>query len=83
MRILVTGGGGFIGSHLMARLIERGDDVRLLDDFATGRRSSVAYRLLCWEMRRGLAGTGRIALGGAVSVGSVAVCGACCQGAGA
>ena len=42
MRILVTGGGGFIGSHLMARLIERGDDVRLLDNFATGRRSNMA-----------------------------------------
>jgi nucleoside-diphosphate-sugar epimerase len=42
VRILVTGGGGFIGSHLTARLIERGDDVRLLDNFATGRRSNMA-----------------------------------------
>jgi len=42
VRILVTGGAGFIGSHLSARLIERGDDVRLLDNFATGRRSNMA-----------------------------------------
>ena len=42
MRVLVTGGAGFIGSHLSARLIERGDEVRLLDNFATGRRSNMA-----------------------------------------
>jgi len=42
VRVLVTGGAGFIGSHLSARLIERGDEVRLLDNFATGRRSNMA-----------------------------------------
>ena len=41
MRVLVTGGGGFIGSHVAARLLTRGCEVRVLDNFATGRRSNV------------------------------------------
>ena len=43
MRVLVTGGGGFIGSHLAARMLELGHDVRVLDNFATGRRSNVEW----------------------------------------
>jgi nucleoside-diphosphate-sugar epimerase len=42
VRVLVTGGGGFIGSHLAQRLLERGDDVRVLDSFATGSRENLA-----------------------------------------
>ena len=42
MRALVTGGAGFIGSHLAARLVADGHDVRVLDNFATGRRSNIA-----------------------------------------
>jgi UDP-glucose 4-epimerase len=41
MRALVTGGGGFIGSHLVDRLLQDGHDVRVLDNFATGRRENL------------------------------------------
>jgi nucleoside-diphosphate-sugar epimerase len=41
-RVLVTGGAGFIGSHLAADLLARGYEVRVLDNFATGRRSNLA-----------------------------------------
>jgi UDP-glucuronate decarboxylase len=41
MRILVTGGAGFIGSHLCERLLSSGDEVICLDNFFTGRRSNV------------------------------------------
>ena len=40
---LVTGGGGFIGSHLVDRLLDEGDDVRVLDNFASGRRENLAH----------------------------------------
>ncbi|MCL4864774.1 MAG: NAD-dependent epimerase/dehydratase family protein, partial [Gemmatimonadales bacterium] len=36
MRVFITGGAGFIGSHLATRLIERGDRVLVLDDLSTG-----------------------------------------------
>jgi UDP-glucose 4-epimerase len=37
-RILITGGAGFIGSHLVERLVRQGDDVHVLDDLSKGRR---------------------------------------------
>jgi UDP-glucose 4-epimerase len=40
--VLVTGGGGFIGSHLVERLCRDGNRVRVLDNFATGRRENLA-----------------------------------------
>ena len=42
MRILVTGGAGFIGSHLCERLLDEGHDVLCLDNFFTGSKSNVA-----------------------------------------
>jgi len=42
MKALVTGGGGFIGSNLARALLTRGDEVRIIDDFSTGRRENVA-----------------------------------------
>jgi UDP-glucuronate decarboxylase len=44
-RILVTGGAGFLGSHLCDRLVERGDDVLCLDNFFTGAKNNVAHLL--------------------------------------
>ncbi len=41
MHALVTGGAGFIGSHLVDALVARGDRVRVLDDLATGRRENL------------------------------------------
>ena len=41
MRILITGGAGFIGSHLCERLLGNGDDVLCLDNFFTGRRANI------------------------------------------
>ena len=42
-RVLVTGGAGFVGSHLCERLLERGDDVLCVDNFYTGMRHNVAH----------------------------------------
>ena len=44
-RYLITGGAGFIGSHLADALISRGGHVVLFDDFSTGRRENVAHLL--------------------------------------
>ncbi len=44
-RVLVTGGAGFLGSHLCERLLERGDEVICLDNFFTGRRRNVEHLL--------------------------------------
>lgn len=43
MKVLVTGGAGFIGSHLATRLIARGDSVIALDDLSTGQMDNIAH----------------------------------------
>ena len=41
-KYLVTGGAGFIGSHIVERLIKEGETVRVLDDFSSGKRANLA-----------------------------------------
>jgi len=43
MPVLVTGGSGFIGSNLVEELLERGREVKVLDNFSTGRRENLAH----------------------------------------
>ena len=42
MRVLVTGGAGFIGSHIVEELLRDGDTVRVLDNFSSGKRENLA-----------------------------------------
>ncbi len=53
MRVLVTGGGEFIGHHLVKALLERGDDVVVLDDFSTGSRDRLTPVLGTIELVEG------------------------------
>jgi UDP-glucose 4-epimerase len=43
VRYLITGGAGFIGSHLAERLVERGEDVTVIDDLSTGSAANLAH----------------------------------------
>jgi len=44
-RILVTGGAGFLGSHLCDRLIEHGDEVICVDNYFTGNKDNIRHLL--------------------------------------
>ena len=44
-RIMVSGGGGFIGSHLCERLIQAGNDVTCIDNFISGNRRNIEHLL--------------------------------------
>ena len=67
--VLVTGGAGFIGSHLVDALLARGARVRVLDDFSTGRRENLpADKVEVVEGDLRAAGVCRAACAGAVYV---------------
>jgi UDP-glucose 4-epimerase len=53
MRVLVTGGAGFIGSHVVERLLAAGDEVAALDNLSTGRRENLppGVRLFLTDLR--------------------------------
>ena len=55
MKVLITGGAGFIGSHLVENLLVRGHGVRVLDNLSTGRRENLpvagAIEFLCGDVR--------------------------------
>jgi UDP-glucose 4-epimerase len=48
MKVLVTGGAGFIGSHIVDALIERGHDVLVMDDYSSGRRENLPPKTHVW-----------------------------------
>ena len=54
MAVIVTGGAGFIGSHIAEALVARGEEVVVLDDLSTGKREQVVWcdRSKSLEMRR-------------------------------
>ena len=56
MRAIVTGGAGFIGSHVVEALLARGDDVTVVDDLSSGKRENApeGARLVVADIREGL-----------------------------
>ena len=52
-KIAITGGAGFIGSHLVDAVLTAGGEVIVVDDFSTGRRSNIAHALPHIELREG------------------------------
>ena len=50
MRILVTGGAGFIGSHIVDGLLAEGHEVTVVDNLSTGKRANVNLKARFFEM---------------------------------
>src|SRR5260370_26323336 len=50
MRVLVTGGAGFIGSHVVDALVARGDDVIVVDDLASGRAGRLDPQVTLYKL---------------------------------
>jgi UDP-glucose 4-epimerase len=50
MRVLVTGGAGFIGSHVVEQLLSRGHEVAVVDDLSSGKRENVPHGAIFYEM---------------------------------
>ncbi len=50
MKILVTGGAGFIGSHVVEAYVAAGHDVRVIDNLSTGRRANLAHAAQLYEV---------------------------------
>ena len=50
MRVLVTGGAGFVGSHIVDRLVNRGDEVLVVDDLSTGKQANLTREAKLEEM---------------------------------
>ena len=50
MRVLVSGGAGFIGSHIVDRMLREGHEVAIIDDLSTGRRENVAKGARFYEL---------------------------------
>ena len=51
MRVLVTGGAGFVGSHLIDALVARGDEIVVVDDLSTGRLVNIEGHVTAGHVR--------------------------------
>ena len=75
MKILITGGAGFIGSHLAEAYLKRGDEVYILDDFSTGAEENVAaVRRSCPDQQNRLFLTRGSVLDREVMLGLIGIC---------
>ena len=50
MKVLVTGGAGFIGSHVVEQLINEGIDVRIIDNLSTGKKINLPHGIKLYKL---------------------------------